>query len=119
MLISRSFRKIGRARNIIKDDPQQERFMWFLDVALFTNCVCFFGISYFDHTKIMWFALLAIISAATAPILASQKALQPATTEYFMPLKPALASPKLARDRSEKLGQRNLADWQSVAISIT
>ena len=71
--------------------------MWILDVTLFTNCVGFFGISYFDHTKMMWFAFLAIVAAATAPILASQKAFEPATEQYLVPLKPAFQSPKLAR----------------------
>jgi hypothetical protein len=71
--------------------------MWFLAVALFTNCVLFFGISYFDHTKIMWFALLAIIAAATAPILASQTSDELVPEKYAKPLKPAFPVPRLAR----------------------
>jgi hypothetical protein len=100
MIVARSFNKLGKARRIVQDDPQQERFMWLLAVALFTNCVCFFGISYFDHTKIMWFALLAIVAAATAPILASQKSKAPVAEQYPIPLplkKPAFPAPKLAR----------------------
>jgi hypothetical protein len=97
MIVARSFNKLGKARKIIQNDPQQERFMWFLAVALFTNCVCFFGISYFDHTKIMWFAVLAIVAAATAPILATQTNPDPVAEIYPMPLKPAFPAPKLAR----------------------
>src|ERR1700688_232955 len=97
MIVARSFNKLGKARTIVQNDPQQERFMWFLAVALFTNCVLFFGISYFDHTKIMWFALLAIIAAATAPILATQKETVPAIEQYPIPLKRALPAPRLAR----------------------
>ena len=97
MIISRSFRKIGRARKIVESDPQQERFMWFLAVTLFTNCVCFFGISYFDHTRIMWFAFLAIVTAATAPILASQKVTESETERFSVPLRPALESPGIAK----------------------
>jgi hypothetical protein len=97
MIVARSFNKLGKARKIVANDPQQERFMWFLSIALFTNCILFFGISYFDHTKIMWFALLAIIAAATAPILATQTIPHPAAELYPSPLKPAFPTPKLAR----------------------
>jgi hypothetical protein len=97
LIISRSFRKIGKARKIVQDDPQQERYMWALAVTLFTNCVCFFGVSYFDHTKIMWFTFLAIVTAATAPILATQKETVPALEHYPIPLKRPLPAPKLAR----------------------
>jgi hypothetical protein len=103
MIVARSFNKLGKARKIIQTDPQQERFMWFLAVALFTNCVLFFGISYFDHTKIMWFSLLAIVAAATAPILASQTSNEPVLDKYPIPLKPAFQTSKLAtvvRERS-------------------
>jgi len=40
---------------------------------LFSNLVAFFGVNYFDQTKVSWFVLLAMISAATAPILAKKK----------------------------------------------
>jgi hypothetical protein len=92
MIISRSFRKIGTARKLVEDDPQHERFMWCLSVTLFTTCVCFFGVSFFDHTKIMWFAFLAIITAATAPILALANTNEPATEPYAVPLRPAFPS---------------------------
>ena len=97
MIVARSFNKLGKARKIIQTDPQQERFMWFLAVALFTNCVLFFGISYFDHTKIMWFSMLAIVAAATAPILASQTSNEPVLEKYPIPLKPAFQTPKLVK----------------------
>lgn len=87
MIISRSFRKIGTARQLVQDDPQQERFMWYLSVTLFTTCVCFFGVSFFDHTKIMWFAFLAIVTAATTPILAVSNADSPVTEKYSVPLR--------------------------------
>jgi hypothetical protein len=59
--------------------------------------VCFFGVSYFDHTKIMWFTFLAIVTAATAPILATQKETVPAFDQYPIPLKRPLPAPRLAR----------------------
>jgi hypothetical protein len=99
MIVARSFNKLGKARKIVQNDPQQEHFMWFLAVALFTNCVLFFGISYFDHTKIMWFALLAIVAAATAPILATETIPDPVAELHPIALKPAFPAPKLARVR--------------------
>jgi hypothetical protein len=105
LIISRSFRKIATARKIVQDDPKQERYMWALSVTLFTNCVCFFGVSYFDHTKIMWFTFLAIVTAATAPILATQKETSPAIAQYPIPLKPAFPAPRLAR-----VGDQTAAD---------
>ena len=41
-------------------------------VALFAHIVGFFGISYFDQTKFMWYALFAIIIATTVPILGTK-----------------------------------------------
>jgi len=73
LIISRSYSRIGRARKIVENQSTQEWFMWFLGVALFTHIVSYFGISYFDNVKIYWCAFLAIVAAATAPILATQK----------------------------------------------
>jgi hypothetical protein len=98
LIISVNFRRIVKARRIVQDDPQQERFMWALTVTFLTNCVCFFGISYYDHTKLMWFAVLSIIAAATAPILSSEKALEPEAERYVVSLKPAFppGAPRVA-----------------------
>jgi hypothetical protein len=79
MIISRSFSRIGIARKLVENDdkesnqPRQEWFMWFLGIALFAHVVSYFGISYFDNIKIYWCAYLAMVMAATAPILATQK----------------------------------------------
>lgn len=71
LLISRSFGRVGRARKLIDGDREKEWFVWFLGVCLFSHCVAYFGVSYFDQTRIWWYAFLAIISAATAPMLAA------------------------------------------------
>jgi len=75
LIISRSFSRIGSARKIAENqkDTKQEWFMWFLGISLFAHIVSYFGISYFDNVKIYWCAFLAIVAAATAPILATQK----------------------------------------------
>ena len=105
LIISVNFRRIVKARRIVQEDPQQERFMWALTVTLLTNCVCFFGISYFDHTKLMWFAVLSIIAAATAPILASEKVLEPEAERYVVSLKPAFpaGAPRVATSTTKTL----------------
>lgn len=74
LVITRTFARIGNARKIVEGDSKEEWFVWFLGVTLFTHMVGFFGISYFDHTKIWWSAYLAIASVVTAPILAAHLA---------------------------------------------
>jgi hypothetical protein len=65
-LISRSFSKIGKARARASIPRKQEWLLWFMGVALFSHCVAYFGISYFDQSQFSWFALLSVISVATA-----------------------------------------------------
>lgn len=78
MVISRSFSRIGRARKLVEGDRTQEWFMWFLGVTMFSHIVGYFGISYFDQTKISWCAFLAIAIAATTPILVRETSNEPA-----------------------------------------
>jgi hypothetical protein len=72
-LISASFGMIGKARKAIEGDKEKEWMLWILGAALFAHVVGYFGISYFDQTRVAWFALLAMISAAAYPMLAPQK----------------------------------------------
>jgi small-conductance mechanosensitive channel len=65
-LISMSFGRIGTARKAVEGDRNQEWFLWFLGAALLSHMFAFFGISYFDHTQVAWFALLVMIYVATA-----------------------------------------------------
>lgn len=73
-----SFRRIGKARKAVDGEGNNEWYFWLLGAALFSHCVAFFGISYFDQTRLSWFALLAMIQVATAPVLARQSAAEPA-----------------------------------------
>jgi hypothetical protein len=60
------FKYLGRARRAAGGkDRKKALFVWALGSALFANLVSFFGISYFDQTMVAWYALLAMISAAT------------------------------------------------------
>jgi hypothetical protein len=65
-LISKSFGRIGDARKAVRGDRKQEWFLWCLGAALVSHIGAFFGISYFDHTQISWFALLIMINVVTA-----------------------------------------------------
>jgi hypothetical protein len=71
LMISQGFGRIGSARKLVDGDRKKEWMLWLLGAALFSHVVAFFGISYNDQTVFSWFALLALISAATAPILAT------------------------------------------------
>lgn len=57
------FRYLGKARKLAESRKEQI-FMWGMGSALFANAVAFFGISYWDQTQAVWYALLAAISAA-------------------------------------------------------
>jgi hypothetical protein len=89
-MISVSFGMIGKARKAIEGDKEKEWMLWILGAALFAHIVGYFGISYFDQTRVAWFALLAMISAAATPMLATQ-----AVTETA-PRAPVLG-PRLAK----------------------
>lgn len=67
LVISRCFGRLEAARMRAKDE-KQEWFLWFLRAALFANVVAFFGVNYFDQSRMAWFALVAMICASTAPI---------------------------------------------------
>lgn len=62
------FEFLGKARKSAVGRNQQ-LFFWILGAALFANAVAFFGISYWDQIQVVWYGLLAAISAAvlTAP----------------------------------------------------
>lgn len=65
ILIWVSFQRVGEARRASVGDRKEEWFYWLLGTALFAQVVAFFGIAYFDQTRLVWFALLAIVIAAT------------------------------------------------------
>lgn len=57
------FKYVGKARKRVANDRKRALFVWALGSALFANVVAFFGISYFDQTIVVWYGLLAAISA--------------------------------------------------------
>lgn len=61
-----SFKYLGRSRKAAEGDRKQELFVWAFGASMFANVVAFFGISYFDQTIVVWYAILAMISVVTA-----------------------------------------------------
>jgi len=61
------FKGLGRARKEADaaGDATRARGFWALGAALFANIAAFFGITYFDQTQVVWYALLAMIAALT------------------------------------------------------
>lgn len=68
-LIYICFSRIGTARKSVEGDRNKEWYFWIFGATLFSHVVGFFGISYFDQTRVSWFALLAMIVTATAPYI--------------------------------------------------
>lgn len=57
-------------------DNKQERCLWAIGAALFSFMVAFIGVNLFDQLRLIWFTLLAIISASTISI-SNKKELSP------------------------------------------
>jgi hypothetical protein len=72
-LICRCYKRIGSARKAIAGRKQEEWFLWFLGATLFAHQVAFFGVNYFDQSKMSWFLLIAMISVAITPALTKAK----------------------------------------------
>ncbi|MDE3178649.1 MAG: hypothetical protein KGM47_03230 [Acidobacteriota bacterium] len=85
-MISLGFKKLGLGRKSVEGDRKQEWFLWLLGCALFCHILAFFGISYFDHTQIAWFALFAMICAAFASREAQQKQEESSTNQEMAEL---------------------------------
>ena len=75
-VICLSFSRIGIARKILEEDRKEAWFLWTLGAALFAHLIAFWGISYFDQTRVTWFALIAMIVATTAPALRQSSVVQ-------------------------------------------
>jgi hypothetical protein len=60
-----AFKSIGRSRRQARKSSD-ERMLWAIGSCLFANAVGFFGIVYFDQSILLWYVVLAMISAGTA-----------------------------------------------------
>jgi len=98
-MISMSFGRIGRARKAAQGDRKQEWFLWFLGAALVSHIAAFFGISYFDHTQVAWFALLIMINVATVARTESAKQPHLLSVDSEVSLAPRMTSDKVQTER--------------------
>jgi hypothetical protein len=106
LVISRSFAMLGDARKAVDGDKDQEWMLWCLGSAMFANVVGFFGVNYFDQSRVWWFILLAMISAIASPIVQGKAAPQISDdssirkgklTRIESPSRPAEATPSSPR----------------------
>ncbi|HEX3107153.1 MAG TPA: hypothetical protein VHQ22_22155 [Terriglobales bacterium] len=74
------FKYLGRARRRA-DTKKMQLFYWALGGSLFANVVSFFGISYWDQTQVVWYGLLAAISALAVNLKAPVPATMSVSTE--------------------------------------
>jgi hypothetical protein len=72
LMIKRAFGALGTARRAVAGDKRQEWLLWSLGTALFAYIVAFFGISLWDQTQVAWFALFAMIGAASLTRIAKR-----------------------------------------------
>ena len=61
-IVVRCFRSFGRHLRVETHDPSTQFFIWGTGVALFTHCVSFLSITYFDQIVVVWYWLLAFAS---------------------------------------------------------
>jgi hypothetical protein len=101
VIIGLCFGRLGRARKAVEGDGKKEWAFWLLGCALFAHVIGFFGISYFDQSRMSWCALLVMIVAATVPYMATSKEKQaesetvvtPEVVVEKVPVHPWLGSP--------------------------
>jgi hypothetical protein len=96
-LIWLSYRHLGKARKAEGVDRNTQWFLWLLGAALFSYCVAFIGVNLFDQSRFAWYALLAMISAATAPILAAKAPVEEPLNVNLGDSRPAPAFPAAGR----------------------
>jgi hypothetical protein len=68
-LIYLGFRNLGNARKAAEGDRNKQWFFWLLGASLFSTCIAYFGVDYFDQSRFAWYGMLAMITAATSSAL--------------------------------------------------
>lgn len=112
-MISRSFRELGNARKAVEGDAKKEWFLWLLGAALFSHVVTFFGVNYFDQTKFVWFALLAMITAATVPLHQTSEVLERQADVAYSSAGWAYSSQSRSRSTATRVSQEARAQLKS------
>jgi hypothetical protein len=66
-VIVRCYSRIGIAGKEVVGHKQEEWLLWFLGSAMLAHLVVFFGVTYFDQSRIAWLILLVAIPVMTQP----------------------------------------------------
>lgn len=61
-----AYKIVGKSRKLGGLPRNDQRLVWAIGASLFANTVGFFGIFYFDQGILLWYALLAMVSATAA-----------------------------------------------------
>jgi hypothetical protein len=75
-----AYKRIGKSRRLARKSPKDEHFIWAIGACLFANTVGYFGIVYFDQSMLIWYALLAMVSATALFVDAQKKTPAPQTS---------------------------------------
>jgi hypothetical protein len=59
-----AYKKVGKSRKLTGLSRNNEHLVWAIGACLFANTIGFIGIVYFDQSVIVWYSLLAMVSAA-------------------------------------------------------
>jgi len=69
-----AYRQIGKSRRLAGLARKDRLLIWALGASLLANNVGFFGIVYFDQTVLLWYCLLAMVSATSRfPVIQSRQ----------------------------------------------
>jgi hypothetical protein len=68
-----AYKRIGKSRRLARKSRPDERLIWAMGACLFANTVGFFGIIYFDQSILIFYCILAMISATATFVADSQQ----------------------------------------------
>jgi hypothetical protein len=68
MIITRCLSRVGNARKLAVGNRNEEWLIWLLGASVFAYIVSFFGINFASQEAFAWFALIAMICAATTKV---------------------------------------------------
>jgi hypothetical protein len=94
-VLALAFREVGLTMKEVRHDLSTEFLVWSFGVMLFGHVTSFFGISYYDQTKILWYLTLAMIASlhllAEATEQTAEVALEKEEVEDALPLNPGIS----------------------------
>jgi len=68
-----AYKRVSMSRKLIANCPRDASLVWALGASLFATTVGYFGIVFFDQSILIWYCLLAMISATATFAVKSRK----------------------------------------------